>query len=56
MTRRPLPLLVIAAAALTRGAPARAAEPKLACIAAADQGHQLRDDGKYRRARPPRGP
>jgi hypothetical protein len=46
--------LLAAAVALSVGAaspPARAADTKAECIAAADQGQSLRDDGKYTRAR-----
>jgi len=45
--------LVVAAVGLSFAAasPARAADAKAECIAAADQGQSLRDEGKYSRAR-----
>jgi hypothetical protein len=44
------PLLAVALVALAAGG-ARAEEPKVACIAAADRGQELRDEGKYGAAR-----
>jgi hypothetical protein len=42
--------LAVACAALLSAPAARGADPKAACLTAADQGQSLRDDGKYRRA------
>src|SRR4051812_35013707 len=43
--------ILFAIAALLAAPRAHADDTKLACIAAADQGQQLRDDGRYREAR-----
>jgi hypothetical protein len=53
-TMRRVPVLlavIVAVALLTPGRAAVAADEKQRCLAASDQGQQLRDDGKYERAR-----
>ncbi|HEY3819184.1 MAG TPA: hypothetical protein VGL81_18575 [Polyangiaceae bacterium] len=51
MRRAPVLLAVLAAAALSTSRAGARTDDKQQCLAASDQGQQLRDDGKYRQAR-----
>jgi hypothetical protein len=50
MARGSLLAVGVACAVSASAPPARGGDPKAECLAAADQGQSLRDDGKYRRA------